>query len=299
MNATQVRSQERPVIAIGLVLAAMFAFAVMDGLTKMLSQTLPIPQILWVRSIVFTILAMALLRAQNPGQSMLSVARSARPKLQFARALLLFLESAVFMVAFKLLPLADVHAVAAVAPLLVVALSVPTLGETVGPRRWAAVLVGFAGVLLIVRPDFNKLDPAILIALMGAAMWALYQVLVRLCARTDRSETTSVWTALVGLGASTIIGPVTWVSPDPKGWAMLGAIATLGSLAHISLIKALSMTQPSLLQPYNYSLFVWAVVIGYLFFGDVPDRWTLAGAAVVIASGIYVWHRERVRSGNT
>jgi uncharacterized membrane protein len=252
VSSTPEKPESRSVVAIGLVLAAMFAFAVMDGLTKILTDTLPIPQILWVRNIVFAAMAIALLRGQNRNSSLVALARSATP--------------------------------------------VPMLGEKVGPRRWAAVMVGFAGVLLIVRPGFEKIEPTVLIALLGAAMWSLYQIMVRQCSRVDRPETTSLWTALVGLGASTLVGPASWVWPDTKGWAMLAAIALMGSMSHIALIRALGMTQPSLLQPYNYSLFVWAVVVGYLFFGDVPDRWTLAGAAIVIASGLYAWHRERVRA---
>ncbi len=288
----------RSTVAIAMVLAIMFAFAVMDGLTKILSQTLPIWQIMWVRNVVFAGLSITMLytecKAQN--RSVLSLAYSRRPLLQFSRALLLIIESAIFMLAFKLMPIGDVHAVAAVAPLLVVALSVPLLGEHVGPRRWLAVLVGFAGVLLIIRPGFATIEPPILVTLLGASMWAVYQVMVRMCSRVDRSETTTLWTALVGLAATTCISPYVWVWPDATGWLMLGAIAVLGSIAHTTFIRALGMTQPSLLQPYNYTLFVWAVVVGYLFFGDIPDRWTLTGAAIIIASGIYVWHRERVQA---
>jgi drug/metabolite transporter (DMT)-like permease len=282
-------------LAIAMVLAAMFAFAVMDGLTKLLSQTLPIPQIMWVRNILFAALALALLRSQSKDVGFTTLATSKRPGLQFARAILLIIESAMFMLAFKLMPLADAHAVAAVAPLLVVALSVLFLGEKVGPRRWAAVTTGFAGVLLIVRPGFAQVELPVLIALGGALLWAIYQIMVRICSRVDRSETTMLWTALVGLGATTFIGPATWVWPDQIGWAMLIAIALMGSISHMVLIKALALTQPSLLQPYNYTLFVWAILVGYLFFGDIPDRWTLTGAAIIILSGIYVWHRERVR----
>ena len=120
--------------------------------------------------------------------------------------------------------------------------------------------------------------------------------MVRLCSRVDRSETTQLWTATVGLLASSLAGPTVWVWPDTPAWFSLGAIALLGSMAHIAFIRALGMTQPSLLQPFNYTLFVWAVVVGYLMFGAVPDAWTLAGAALIIASGIYAWHRERVRA---
>jgi drug/metabolite transporter (DMT)-like permease len=286
----------RATLAIGLVLAAMAAFAVMDGLTKIATQTLAIPQILWVRNIVFTALALALIRHQVKDRPMLELARSMSPKLQFVRALLLVLESAVFMLAFKLLPLADVHAVAAAAPLIVVALSVPVLGETVGPRRWAAVAIGFVGVLLIVRPGVTSLQPAVLVALAGGALWAIYQLLVRLCSRFDRSETTSLWTAMVGLGATSFVGPAYWVWPDPTGWQLLAAIALLGSFAHVTFITALGMSQPAVLQPFTYTMFVWAIVVGYALFGDFPDAWTLAGAAIIIASGLYVWHRERLNA---
>jgi drug/metabolite transporter (DMT)-like permease len=292
--AVSATDSSRAALAAVLVLATMFAFAVMDGLTKILSQTIPIPQILWVRNIVFASLVLSMMAAQRLPLRDLAVSR--RPLLQFARAALLTIESGMFMLAFSLMPIGDVHAVNAAAPLMVVALSVPLLGEKVGWRRWSAVLVGFVGVLLIVRPGFAQIQPAVLIALLGAAMWAAYQIMVRLCARVDRSETTSLWTAVVGLGLTSLVGPAAWVWPDQDGWMLLGAIALLGSLSHIAFIRALGMTQPSRLQPFNYTLFVWAVVVGYLFFGDIPDAWTFVGATIIIASGIYAWHRERVRS---
>jgi drug/metabolite transporter (DMT)-like permease len=290
------QTPSRATLAIGLVLAAMLAFAVMDGLTKIVSQSLAIPQILWVRNIVFTVVALAMIRRQFGSKPILELAHSARPGLQFIRALLLIVESAMFMLAFKLMPLADVHAVASAAPLFVVALSVPVLGEQVGPRRWAAVLVGFLGVLLIIRPGLTTIQPAVLLALGGAALWAVYQVLVRLSSRVDRAETTSLWTAAVGLGATSLIGPLNWTSPDAVSWALLAAIAGLGTFAHVAFIVALGMTQPALLQPFIYTIFVWAVAVGYALFGDLPDRWTLLGASIIIASGLYVWHRERVRA---
>jgi drug/metabolite transporter (DMT)-like permease len=293
-DASAKPASDRTGLAIALVLAVMFAFAVMDGMTKIVAQTIPIPQILWVRNTVFAALVVSMMTLR--GVPLRALLHSKAPGLQFSRALLLIIESGVFMLAFSLMPIGDVHAVNAVAPLLVVALSVPLLGEQVGWRRWSAVLVGFLGVLLIIRPGFTNIDPPVLIALLGAGMWAIYQVMVRMCARVDTADTTSLWTAVVGFLASSLVGPAVWVWPDAKGWLMLAAIAILGSLAHIAFIRALGMTQPSRLQPFNYTLFVWAVVVGYAFFGDIPDRWTFAGAAIIIASGIYAWHRERVRA---
>jgi drug/metabolite transporter (DMT)-like permease len=287
---------DRTSLAIALTLAAMAAFAVMDGLSKLLLETLPIAQVMWVRNIVFTLVAVAILRWQQPGRRLRDIAGSQRPGLQFARGLLLMIESAMFMLAFRMLPIADVHAVAAAAPLVVVALSVPFLGEKVGPRRWAAVLVGFLGVLLIVRPGSGTMSAPMLVALAGAALWAVYQILVRLASRSDSAATTSLWTALVGLGATSVIGPLSWIWPDAQSWALLLTIALLGSVAHAMLIAALGMTNAVNIQPYTYTLFVWAVVVGYVMFGHMPDRWTLSGAGIIIASGLYVWYRERVRA---
>jgi drug/metabolite transporter (DMT)-like permease len=277
---------------IALTLLAMLCFAAMDGVSKVLAGALSIPQILWVRYIVFTLLALAVLRRKGIG----NVWRSSQPLLQGARAALLVVENGLFVLAFKFLPLADVHAIAAAAPLLVIALSVPMLGETVGLRRWLAVTAGFIGVLLIVRPGFQEISAPILIAIAGALLWALYQILVRLCARTDNSDTTWLWSAVIGLLVTSGVGPFTWVWPDAQGWLLLVAIAVLGSAAHLALIHALTIAEASVLQPFGYTLLLWAALIGYLWFGDVPDSWTLTGAAIILLSGVYAWHRERLRN---
>jgi len=285
----------RPGLAIALMLAAMLGFAGMDAISKILAKDLPIPQILWVRYILFTLLAAIMLRPKGLVRAM----HSGQPWLQLFRALLIVIENGVFVLAFMYMPLADMHAIAAASPLIVVALSVPMLGEKVGPRRWLAVLAGFAGVLVIVRPGFQALDWPILIAILGAALWGLYQVLVRMCARTDSGETTWAWSAVVGLAATTLVGPFVWVAPDAKGWALLVTIALLGSVAHLALIKALGMWEAGALQPYSYTLLVWATVVGDVVFGDVPDTWTIAGALIIIASGLYAWHRERNRKAES
>lgn len=290
---TRQRTADRPLLGIALTLVAMFAFALMDGLAKIVSASVAIPQIMLVRYAVFAAMMIVWLRMQ--GASVRNVAVSARPGLQFARALLLLIEAATFMIAFRMMALADVHAIAASSPLIVVLLSIAILGERVGPRRIAAVLVGFVGVLLIVRPGFERLELPVVVSLFAACLWGSYQIFVRLCGRYDRSETTTLWTALVGLGVTSVIGPAYWTWPTPPQWAGLIAIAILGALAHFTMIKALTVAEPSLLQPYSYTLFVWAVVVGFLFFGDLPDAWTLAGAAIIITSGIYIWHRERQR----
>lgn len=285
--------KDRTSIGILLTLVAMLAFAAMDGVSKLLASSLPIPQILWVRYILFLGLAVVVLRRKG----LAAVWCSGQPWLQFARAVLIVVENGIFVLAFKYLPLADVHAIAAASPLIVIALSVPLLGESVGPRRWFAVLAGFLGVVLIVRPGFQEIGTGLLIALLGAVLWGVYQIMVRLCARTDSSDTTWLWSAVVGLAVTSLVGPFVWTPPDASGWGLLVVLSLLGTLAHLALIKALTVAEASVLQPFGYTLFLWAIVIGYLGFGDLPDAWTLTGAGVILASGLYAWHRERVRRG--
>ena len=277
----------------GIVLAllAMFLFACMDAVSKQLAADYPIAQILWLRYLFFA--GFALLVARRSGFR--RTAASRRPWLQTVRSLLLVGEVGVFVLAFRHLPLADVHAIAAAAPLLVTALSVPLLGEPVGIRRWTAVVAGFAGVIIIIRPGLGATDWRILIPVLGALLFALYQVTVRLVSRTDSSETTLLYSALPGAVVTSAVGPFSWQPPDATGWLLLLLVGLLGSLAHFAFIKALQMAPAAALQPFTYTLLIWATVLGFLAFGDFPDRWTILGAAIVAASGLYTFYRERVR----
>jgi drug/metabolite transporter (DMT)-like permease len=278
-----------------LVIAASFGFASMDAMSKVLAQDHAILQILWFRYMVFTVFALAIARRRGVRRTLVSQ----RPWLQAFRALLLVAENAVFVLAFRYLPLADVHALGASAPLMVVALSVVLLGETVGIRRWSAVLVGFVGVLIIIRPGLQEIEWPLLIPLVGALMWALYQILVRLCSRTDGSDTTLLWSALVGLAATSVTGPFMWVPPDREAWVLLVVLAVAGSLAHYALIKGLQLAEASAVQPYTYTLLVFAAFWGLVVFGDIPDAWTILGATIIVGSGLYTWYRERQLARST
>lgn len=275
--------------AIMLVIAASFGFASMDAMSKVLAQEHPVLQILWFRYMVFTAFALAIARRRGVLRTLVSE----RPWLQVFRALLLVTENAIFVLAFRYLPLADAHALGASAPLMVVALSVVLLGETVGIRRWSAVVIGFVGVLIIIRPGLQDIEWPLLIPLVGALMWALYQILVRLCSRSDSSDTTLFWSALVGLAVTSFTGPFVWVTPDREAWVLLVVLALAGSIAHYALIKGLQLAEASALQPYTYTLLVFAAFWGLVVFGDVPDAWTMLGAAIIVGSGLYTWFRER------
>jgi drug/metabolite transporter (DMT)-like permease len=274
------------------MLLAMFLFACMDATNKHLSQTYAIAQILWVRYVFFLLFAMLVARRRMR----LSLAfRSRAFWLQTIRSLVLIGEIGTFILALHFLPLADVHAIAAVTPLLVTALSVPILGERVGWRRWAAVGAGFIGVLIIVRPGFVEADWRVSIALAGALFFAIYQIMLRVAARHDPPETTLLYSALVGTIVMSAIGPSRWTPPDTEGWALLALGALLGSCAHFALIKALELGEASRLQPYGYTLMIWAAVIGLIVFGQFPDAFTVAGGVIIAASGLYAFARERAK----
>jgi drug/metabolite transporter (DMT)-like permease len=152
---------------------------------------------------------------------------------------------------------------------------------------------GFAGVLLVIRPGFQTIHWPLLVPLAGAILWGLYQILVRLCGRRDRSETTLLWSALVGLAATSAAGPLQWRQPDAFHWALLVLLAAFGSFGQYALIKSLQFAEAGAVQPFAYTLLLFAATLGFLVFGNVPDRWTLAGAAVVVGSGLYSWYWER------
>lgn len=276
--------------AVAIMMLSMFLFACLDATSKILAQDYAITQILWVRYLFFVAFAALLARRRTRlGVAMRSRARG----LQIARSVLLIGEIGLFILALKYLPLADVHALAAITPLLVIALSGPLLGERVEWQRWAAVLSGFVGVLIIVRPGFAEIGWPIGIALAAALAFAVYQVMLRVVARHDRSETTVLYSAIVGAVALSAVGPLEWRAPDATGWALLMLLGLVGSSAHFTLTMALELGEASRLQPYVYTLLLWAAALGLVVFGQFPDAWTILGGGVIAASGLYAVYRER------
>jgi drug/metabolite transporter (DMT)-like permease len=283
-----VKSNNFPLGALYTVLA-MLGFALMDTISKWLVADYSIGQMMWIRYAVFCVFAWLVVRRSGFRASF----RTRRPWLQASRAVLAAIESAVFVLAFKYLPLADTHALASTSPLLAVALGALFLGERAGRARWLAVVVGFAGMLLIVRPGFKTLEWPMMLPLLGALMWATYQILVRLCAREDSDETTLVWSAFAAFAATNLVGPLQWQWPDALGWTLLIATAVLAALAHYALIKALGYAEAVAVQPYAYTTLVWVTILGALVFGQFPDAWTIAGAAIIVASSLYAWYLDR------
>jgi drug/metabolite transporter (DMT)-like permease len=272
-----------------LMMLAMLCFASMDAISKSLVAEYSVGQLMWVRYALLCLFAWLIVRKRG----LRAAIRSRRPGLQIFRSLVAVVEGAMFVLAFRYLPLADTHAVAATSPLIVIALGAAFLGERAGLARWLAVAAGFVGVLLIVRPGFRAFDWPLLLPLAGSFLWAGYQVLTRLSSRTDPPDTALLWSALVAFIATSFVGPLEWTWPTPTAWALMVAVAIVGAVAHYALIKALDFAEASSVQPYSYTLLVWATVMGWLVFGVVPDGWTIFGAAIVVASGLYTWRHDR------
>ena len=276
---------------IACVLVAWLLFACMDAGSKQLAEDYSIVQILWLRFLSLAVIAAWLVRRQGGTTAF----RTHHFWLQGARSLLLVVEIGLFIWTITVLPLANAHAILAVTPLLVTALSVPLLGERVGIRRWSAIGVAFIGMLVILRPGLGVMHPMALVALLCAAMFALYQILTRVVSRADPPLTTLFYTALVGAAGLTVVGPFHWTAPDAAGWALFGLVAGLGASGHFLLIKALQLAPASSLQPYSYTILIWATAVGFVVFGNLPDLATVAGALIIAASGIYTFARERKR----
>ena len=268
----------------------MLFFGSMDAVSKHLTSSLPVIEILWVRYLFFALFGF-LLAVHYSG---LRGLRTSIPFLQIAIGLALVFEIVLFTYAFRYLPLADAHVMAASVPLIVLALAVPILKERVGHRRWFAVILGFLGVLIILRPGFGNWQPILFLPLLGALGFAVYLVLTRMAAKFDTIGTSAFYTGLVGLSVLTIFLPLEWKTPTIEEWGWLLLASVLGLCGHISVIKALSIAEASVLQPFFYVVLVWATFLGFIIFDDIPDFITIIGACIIVGSGLYAWYRERV-----
>ena len=181
------------------------------------------------------------------------------------------------------------------APIFVTALSWPILKEYVGPRRWTGILIGFVGAMIIIRPGSGSVDTALMFPLGAAILYSLYQISTRMLRHADSVMTTLLYSALIGTVITTITVPFFWITPGLTDWALMVGLGVFGGLGHFALIKAYSVAQAATVAPFSYSNMIWSISYGYLFFGDWPDNWTLIGAGVIIASGLYIFFREQTR----
>lgn len=265
-------------------------FTSLDATAKYLSQDYPVPQVLWARFAFHLVFVAVFL-----GVRLSVTLRSQRMGLQLTRSLLMLITTGMFFFAMSELPLADVIAIMFVGPLFVTALSVPLLRDYVGPRRWTAVGIGFLGALVIVRPGSGIMQGLAILPVLAAFSHALYTITTRQLANHDLPMTTLFYTAALGAVATSTLVPFFWVTPDVSGWLLMALVGFFGAAGHLTLIKALGYASPVVVAPLSYVSLIWSIGFGFALFGDLPDTTTLLGAALIAASGMYVFHRERVR----
>jgi len=273
------------------MMLAMLLFISMDSVAKYLGETLPPMMVVWARYTGQTLLLVVLFLPRLPG-----LMRTAAPGLQALRSVLLFAVTSLFFTGLARMELAEATALMDVAPLIITVLAALVLREQVGPRRWAAVAVGFLGALVILRPGMEVFQPAALPVLLAAFCLAAYQIATRMMGAVDSIWTTMLYTTLFGAVVSTAILPMVWQTPPLALLPLLAGIGLIGFAGHLCLVWALGQAPASVLAPFNYTQMVWSVLLGWLIFAELPDAATVAGAAIIIAAGLYVWHRERVRA---
>ena len=277
---------------IATMVAGVFCLATMDALAKFLGEGYPVVQLVFLRSTIALPLLLAIAWFSEGGFAGL---RTRRPWVHVARAVLVALAIFTFYTALTYLPLAEVTAIAFAAPLIMTALSRPLLGEQVGWRRWSAVLVGFAGVLIVVKPGTAAFQPAALIALAAALLYALMLMTARKFAASESAISLVFWsTAGAGLIAGTLM-PFTWtpVAANDAGWFL--ALGGLGAVTMLLLTRAFHLAPAAVVAPFDYTALIWALAYGWLIWGEVPAPTTWGGAAVIAGAGLYVTHRESRR----
>jgi drug/metabolite transporter (DMT)-like permease len=264
----------------------------MNAAVKLLGANYPVAQIVWAR---FTghLLVMLLVFLPQYGRRLLA---TRRPAVQIGRSLLMLVSNMMFVVAIARVPLATASAIGFTSPLIVTALSVPLLHEHVGIRRWSAVAIGFAGALLVIRPGSGLFDPAVFLLLLSSAAYALYQIATRWVSFYDDAAIGILFTALLGSLVMTMPLPLVFVMPHRAlDMLLFCSLGLLGGAGHYLVIRAFQSGPAAVIAPLGYVELIGTTILGYLIFGNFPDLWTWIGAAIIIASGLYIAFRERLR----
>ena len=278
---------------VALMIAATMVFALQDGISRHLAGTYNTWMVVMVRYWFFAAFVIAL-AARSPC-GIRATARSAQTGLQIFRGLLLAFEVCVAVYGFTLLGLIESQAVFVSYPLLVAALSGPVLGETVGWRRWVAIAVGITGVLIILQPGRGVFNPAAVIPLVSALMFALYALLTRYAARRDATATSFFWTGIAGAVAMTPIGLWNWQRMSVPDWGWMSLLCVSGVFGHWLLIKCYDMAEASAVQPFAYFHLVWASAIGLVLFGEIIRTNVAIGAGIILTAGLFTLWRERAQ----
>ena len=287
MNPLSSRATPAAYAGIGLMLVGIFFFALNDALGKWLIATYSVGQLLLVRSVAGLVLLVPFIKRAGWG----AFSNAPRPRIQFLRPVFSTFEVACFYWALAYMPLADVMTFYLAGPIYVTAISPFILGERIGWRRWLAVLAGFAGVMIALNPSAQSLTPASMVALAGSFAFSMLMIATRLVRGT--SDIVLVTTQTVGaLAFGMVAAPLSWVALNGRDTALLVLLGVTAMIAHVCINRALKLAPASVVVPYQYTTIVWAILLGYMFFGDIPAPAMLAGAAIIIAAGIYIFIRE-------
>ena len=282
---------DRPFRGIALILLSTVFLGTSDATSKYLSSTLPSIEIAWIRFLVFVLI---MVPAMLPGTPLYAL-HSRRPGLQLMRAMALLASSLLFISGLRFLPIAEASATSFVSPLFVTALSIFLLGENVGLRRWVATAVGLIGVLIVLRPGSSAFHPAAFFPIVSAFAWACTLIMTRMMSGRERTVTTMTWSSVAGLCILSALVPLVWVAPswhDVLFGILIGVASTAGQWI---VVLAFRYADASVLAPFSYTQLLWVSMLGFLIFGEVPDVWTVTGAAIIVASGLYTAHREHIR----
>ncbi|WP_394153734.1 DMT family transporter [Loktanella salsilacus] len=278
-------------LGIGLMVATTFVFAVQDGISRHLAAEYNVLMIVMIRYWFFAAFVIAIARLK--AGSIRRAAATRQPAVQIFRGLLLAGEICVMVAGFVALGLVESHAIFACYPLLIAALSGPVLGEGVGWRRWAAIGVGFIGVLIILEPGITVFAPAAILPLAAAVMFALYGLLTRYVARQDTTATSFFWTGVSGAAAMTCVGIWDWQPMSAPDWSLMAALCVTGVTGHWLLIRCYEVAEASAVQPFAYLQLVFASAIGLFVFGETLQTHVAVGALVVVSAGVFTLIRSR------
>jgi drug/metabolite transporter (DMT)-like permease len=285
--------EPRPLTGVALMLAALFCFALLDATSKHLSQIYSVPLLVWAR---YTLHCLMMVIVLAPSMRMKLVATK-KPLAQMVRGTLLVAVTGFAMAAFRIMPLAEATALLFVAPLFVVLLAGPLLGERAGPLRWLAVLAGFGGTLLIARPGSSLSFAGVALALTAAACYSIYQIQTRRLSATESTVTMLFYTALMGTLVMTLGLPWFWGGPMPTALdaLMIASLGLYGGTGHFLLIRAFRHAPASTLSPFQYTQLIWATFLGWAVYGQLPDALSMVGMVIVVGSGLLVALAERRR----